>query len=120
MTNFFEGTPEANLTDRQRLDDLRTRLEGLVRDRMGTLSEEASTIAADLEALGIRLSDSGHLAQIEDIRSARWYRCKDQLLLARTIYGYVCRLVQHPEAAVHSPSDDFSADERSTVGSLDG
>lgn len=75
---------------------------------MSAMAEETQTIASDMEALRLRILADGHNASIEDIRSARWYRTRDQFVLARDLYKFVCGVVGEPEMPVLLTTDEDS------------
>jgi len=82
---------KATLSESEQLEAIKTRVGEIVAKCLQTLSVEACTISSDLVALQLRLEAAGSAAEIDDIRSARWFRAKDQLSVAREIYCFICR-----------------------------
>ncbi len=115
VTVMFEVPTPGLITAEAKLDAIHARLKEMVLNRMSAMAEETQTIASDMDALRLRIKSSGHRANIEDIRSARWYRTRDQFVLARDLYRFVCGVLGEDEAAIwlaeyEEPDDAVPAD----------
>jgi len=77
-----------------------TLLRDALQNRMEALRDEAETIGNDMQALVGLLEDEGHEANLEDIKSARWYRTAAQLKMLKTIWGGWCDITGQPRSAV--------------------
>lgn len=93
-------------TDRQRLEEIRGLLRDFVVDRMRAVHSEAVAISSDLDALRLRIEAHGHAAEIEDIKSARWYRTKSQLLVGKKLYAAVCSIMGVDQGEVRLSGDE--------------
>ena len=118
MTVALEVVRNLSMTYRQRLEMIRTRLKDLVMDRMSAVAEEAATISSDMDALRLRIERHGDDATIEDIRTARWWRTRDQYALARQMFHYVSEVMGVAVVPVRL-IDDRSGDE-AIPSALDG
>jgi hypothetical protein len=93
------------LTDHQKLALIQEKVEALLRNRMRLLSEEASTISSDMEALVMRLRTKGHLAPLGDIKSARWYRTAGDFKLLQRLYEFICSVTGRTSVVGHQEGD---------------
>ncbi len=98
---MFEVPAASDLvTPESKLEVIHSRLKDMVLNRMLAMVEESQTIASDMDALRLRVKTLGQRAKIEDIRSARWYRTRDQLVLARDMYRFVCGVLGVEEGEI--------------------
>lgn len=90
---------------RAKTDKFRGVLEEAVRHRMEVLRNESETLANDMDALVLRLSSQGHIADLLDIRSARWYRAAAQLDVLREICNSFCDVFEITIDPIKMPED---------------
>jgi hypothetical protein len=93
-------TPEAQI---RALDAM---VRKMMQDLMETLRNEAATISNDMDALVVRLEQGGHEAELEDIKSARWYRASAQLSIMKRYYGAFCAITKEEGGIVMLPIED--------------
>lgn len=103
-------------TDAEKIEVFHRLLGDLIHNRMIVLRDEAATISNDMEALVGRLQDEGHSADLQDIRSARWYRTAAQLAVLKKLYSSWCQVTGRPATAVILSFDD---DEQSEISEPD-
>jgi hypothetical protein len=105
VVDMREGGAERHLSESEKFILLKRKVEELIMNRMQLLADEASVMASDMQALVGRLMTEGHLAQIDDLRTARWYKTASQLKAYRDVYTMVCTLLGTPMRSVHLPRD---------------
>ncbi len=97
-------------TDTEKIHAFGEFLKDSLRNRMGVLRDEAGAISNDMDALIGRLEDEGHLADLADIRSARWYRTASQLLALKQVYSGWCHIMGEEIDAVQMSAQEVESD----------
>lgn len=106
VTVMFQVPAPSRSTAEEQLGAIAARLEELIVDRMCALEQESLAVSSDLEALHLRLRKHGHQTDIEDIKTARWWKTKHELVIARLMYGFVCQVSGSPERTLSMVSVD--------------
>lgn len=96
---------ESKVCIEERLRKVTRTIEEEIRALMVRLSNQAQTIALDMDALAMRVQAQGHLAELCDFRSAQWYSTVSQIQALKLIYSAVCEIVQIDEVAIIPPAD---------------
>jgi len=82
------------------LEAVKSRIEGLIAERLGILHREASDLSADMDALIARIQRKGHAAKVDDLKAGRWYRTASDLRLLQELYGFVCKVSEVKESPI--------------------
>jgi hypothetical protein len=110
QTLFLVSNPRSHLLGSDaKLKLIQTHIESLLQNRLGLLRSEATSVAADMDALTSRIDAAGHGARVDDMKSGRWYRTAGDLRLLQNVYTFVCSTIGVHETNIQAPAEEPEA-----------